>query len=382
VRVCLVSFSGYPDQGATFFYEMARSLGRLGLDVDALAVRRGDEALDEASDGVHVIRVPVPLGATWASPSRWVRKLQFFCVVAARIRGTPYDIVHVYSTLGAFALPLLAGRRPKWVHELQTGAVSSRSRLSRWAQNRVRAWQGALFDANLAVTAVLGQRLFRGRRHIDVVPAGVNLEAFTPGCEPGLRSEMGVGQDAVVFVHAGVLEEARATDVPVRALARALVTNERLWLLMPGRGSQLAALRRLAHELGVAERVWLPGYLPYGEMPRVFRAADAGLSYLPAVDYYEGQPPMKVMEYLAAGLPVLASDVASHRMLVVHGDNGLLAAPDEASYSELLLKFAGSSALRQRLATRARASVTHLSWDRIASDRLLPIYRRLLAKEF
>ncbi len=375
-----MSFSGYPDQGATYFYEMSRSLGRLGLDVDAVAVRRGDEALDEMSDGVHVIRVPVPLGTTWTSPSRWIRKLQFFRVVAARVRGASYDIVHVYSTLGAFALPLLAGRRPKWVHELQTGAVSSRSRLARWAQDRVRASQGALFDANLAVTAVLGQRLFRGRRQVDVVPAGVNLEAFTPGCEPRLRAELGIQRDAVVFVHAGVLEEARATDVPVRALARALVRDDRLWLLMPGRGSQLAALRRLAQDLGVAERVWLPGYLPYGEMPRVFRAADAGLSYLPAVDYYEGQPPMKVMEYLATGLPVLASDVASHRMLVVDGDNGLLASADEANYCELLLRFAGSSALRQRLASRARGSVTHLSWDRIASDRLVPIYRRLLSR--
>ena len=101
---------------------------------------------------------------------------------------------------------------------------------------------------------------------------------------------------------------------------------------MPGKGSQLEALRTLARELHVESRVWLPGYVSYESLPRVFAASDAGLSYLPAVSYYEGQPPMKVMEYLGAGLPVIASDVSSHRMRVQHGVNGLLAPPSVDSY--------------------------------------------------
>src|SRR5206468_3279923 len=142
----------------------------------------------------------------------------------------------------------------------------------------------------------------------------------------------------------------------------------------------LEDLRRLAQHLDVAKRVWLPGYIPYPALPRIFTAADAGLSYLPDVPYYEGQPPMKVMEYLAAALPVIASDVSSHRVFVRHEGNGLLTRPGESEYARAMLRFAAEPDLRRRLAANARASVSHLSWDRIAIDRLLPVYHRLLGQ--
>ena len=158
-----MSFTGYPDQGATYFYEMARSLAHLGLPVHAIAVQRQGEPQEEIKDGVSVVRIPSLLTTHWASPARWARKLTFLLRAACRISREEYDIVHVYSTIGVFILPLLVGRRCKWVHEIQTGAVSSRWSLARWVQDRLRAWQGRAFDANLAVTRVLGQRLFRGR---------------------------------------------------------------------------------------------------------------------------------------------------------------------------------------------------------------------------
>jgi glycosyltransferase involved in cell wall biosynthesis len=265
------------------------------------------------------------------------------------------------------------------VQEHQTGAVSARWRFARWAEDRIRALQGRLFDANLTVTETLGRRLFGDPTRFEAVPAGVNLSLFRPGLPRDLRRELNLPANAVVFVHAGVLEANRATDVPIRAFARALQRDGRLWLLMPGKGSQLAELRRLARDLGVENRVWLPGYVPYGEVPRIFAAADAGLSYLPVAPYYEGQPPMKVMEYLGAGLPVIASDVSSHRLLIRHGENGLLAEPGEQAFAEALVQFASDAALQSRLRAATEPSVAHLTYDRIAMERVLPIYRRLLA---
>lgn len=335
--------------------------------------------MEATEDGVRIIRIPLPVGPRWTSPARWAQKVRFLIRAAALIQPAKYDVVHVYSTLGAFVLPLVAGRRSKWVHELQTGAVSSPSRLSRQTQNRVRAWQGTLFDANLTVTRVLGERIFGGNGTcFDVVPAGVNLRAFAPGLGRDLRVERGIPGDAVVFVHGGVLEKERGTEVVVLAFAQALRRDRRLWLLMPGRGAQLGQLRHLTSTLDASQRIWLPGYVPYRHMPRVFAAADVGVSYLPPVEYYEGQPPMKVMEYLACGLPVIASDVASHRVLVTHGVNGLLSRPGVTDLAKAMLDVAADPELRKALAARARPSVLHLSWDRIAADRLLPVYQRIL----
>jgi glycosyltransferase involved in cell wall biosynthesis len=379
LRVAMVSFSGYPDQGATYFYEMSQSLARLGHDVTAVAAGRGHEPAEATEEGVRVIRVPMPLTVKWASPARWTRKLRFLMRAAALIRHEGFDVVHVYCTLGACVVPIRArGRAAIWIQEHQTGAVSSSSAWLRWLENRLRAWQGLAFDANFTVTQVLGERLF-GRRPFDVVPAGVNLRRFASAATRDVRAELGISASDIVFVHAGVLEAERGTDVPVRAFARAFAQRQDLWLLMPGKGAQLEELRRLAASSGVASRVWLPGYVPYEEMPRLFAAADAGVSYLPRVRYYEGQPPMKVMEYMGAGLPVVATDVASHRMLIEHGRNGVLAEPEEVAFSKAMLRVAADARLRRELSDRAKQSVALLTYDRVAGDRVIPAYRRLMA---
>jgi glycosyltransferase involved in cell wall biosynthesis len=379
MKVCFVCFAGYPDQGATYAYEMSRSVARLGHAVTVVAAQRPGEPEDITLDGVRVLRIGTPLTMHWASPARWLRKARFMREAARVIRAGSFDVVHVYCTIGAGALPLAAGRRARWVQEHQTGAVSSRSRFLRWLEDRVRAGQGRLFDANLTVSRELGERLFGARGRFEEMPAGVNLQLFSGGAPRDFRAEHGIPDDDVVFVHAGVLEATRFTDVPIRALAIALKVNPRLRLLMPGKGAQLEELRALAQELGIADRVWLPGYVPYASLPRVFGAADAGLSYLPPTRYYEGQLPMKVMEYMGAGLPVLATDVSSHRVLVRHGHNGLLCEPNAESYAHMLVSFAADPALRRQLADNAPSTVDALTYDRIAAERLLPIYTRLAA---
>ena len=377
LRVCLVCFSAYPDQGATYFFEMARSLAALGHDVHVVAVQRPGETAEAVEDRVHVRRLPLYLTMSWASPQRWLAKVRFLREAARIIRQERFDVAHVYCTIGAALIPLSSRGRTRWVLEHQTGAVSSKRAGLRWFEDRLRAAQGLAFDVNLTVTDVLGRRLFGGRP-FEPVPAGVNPALFRPGLPRDLRRELGVPDQAIVFVHAGVLEAERATDVPVTAFARAYRKDDRLWLLMPGKGAQLEDLRTLAASLGVADRVWLPGYVPYTQIPRVFAAADAGLSYLPAVKYYEGQPPMKVFEYLGAGLPVIASDVPSHRGIVRHLENGLLSAPNPDAYADAMLMLAADADLRARLSAGSRSSISDLTYDRIAADRVVPIYRRLL----
>ena len=381
VSVALVSFSGYPDQGATYFFEMARSLARCGHSVTAIAVRRPDEPMEAVEDGVRVLRLDMPLSMNWASPSRWAAKLSFLKMAARYLRQHPQDIVHVYCTIGSFLVPVLTGATPtRWVHEYQTGAVSSRTRFGRWLEDRVRAVQSRFFDANFVVTSTLGARLFGKRsRRFQVVPAGVNLRVFNTHVQSTLRTQLGIPPDAVVFVHAGVLESQRSTEVPLLAFVKASRDDHRLWLLMPGKGSQLEDLRRLAESHGVSDRVWLPGYVPYTTIPQVFAAANAGLSYLTPRDYYDGQPPMKVMEYMASGLPVLANDVPSHRLLIRDGENGMLAPSGAAQFAELMLRFSADRQLQLKLSTAAAASLEHLTYDRVAADLVVPAYRRLVA---
>ena len=379
LRVCLISFTGFPDQGATYFYETARALASLGHEVSAFAVGRPGEPEQGVEDGVHVHRLPQPMTVNWASPARWLRKFRFLFEAGRFVRARHFDIVHVYCTIGTGVLPLIGGSKPRWVIEYQTAAVDQRREAFEHLENRLRAWQGRTFDAMFTLNEVLGRRLL-GSRPFHVVPAGVNLDAFRPGLPRTFRREHAIPDDHIVYILAGTLDALRGTDVPLRAFALALSKDDRLWLLMPGKGPQLEELRELARMHGIEHRVWLPGYVPYAEMPRLFAAADAGLSYLLPTGYHEGLPPMKVMEYLGAGLPVIASDVPAHRMQLQHESNGLLAPPGPEGFAEAMLRFAADGALRARLRAAAPSSVAHLSWERIAAERILPVYAGLAAQ--
>lgn len=132
---------------------------------------------------------------------------------------------------------------------------------------------------------------------VRIVPNAVDY-APAPPCS--VRAEIGAQGDDVVLLAAGGLERRKGFDLLIRALAG--VEDPRVRLLIAGSGPDEAALRRLAAEAGVDDRVHLLGQR--GDVPALMSAADA------FVLSSRGDSMANVMlEAMAAGLPVLATRV-------------------------------------------------------------------------
>jgi glycosyltransferase involved in cell wall biosynthesis len=130
---------------------------------------------------------------------------------------------------------------------------------------------------------------------------------------------------------------------------------ERLGQRLPGLRLKLICDRflSLAHLL-VLPCAWTESCEP-GEIA----AADIGISWLPDDDWSRGKCGLKVLQYMAAGLPVVANPVGVQAELVRHGETGFLATtPDE--WTEAVARLAGDPALRRRLGSAGR--------QRVASD--------------
>jgi glycosyltransferase involved in cell wall biosynthesis len=84
--------------------------------------------------------------------------------------------------------------------------------------------------------------------------------------------------------------------------------------------------------------------------------ADIGISWLPDDPWSLGKCGLKVLQYMAAGLPVVANPVGMNREMVVHGETGLLAATPR-QWSAAIERLAGDAALRARLGAAGRAMV-------------------------
>lgn len=219
-------------------------------------------------------------------------------------------------------------------------------RLPRWWIRRTAV--GA--QAVIAVSAALKQRLSAigvPAAHIAVIRNGVDLDRFHPGVAGDDRRSGGLSLLAV-----GNLVPLKGVDLLLRVLARLPEAQ----LTVVGEGSEGAALRSLAHQLGVQDRVSFTGNLPQEQLVDVYRAADVLL----LASSNEGMPNV-VLEALACGTPVIAAPVGGVPEVLSSPALGvLLPERSEDAFVAALSAFDRAAYPADRVREAARG----LSWER------------------
>ena len=125
---------------------------------------------------------------------------------------------------------------------------------------------------------------------------------------------------------------------------------------------------RLAADLGVSDHVHLPGAIPWDRVPNFLATGD--LFILPSVRDLAGNMdglPNVLMEALALGKPVVASQLGGVPLVVKDGENGLLCAPgDPGALAEAIVRLLNDPAQRERLGRAARAAVEQdFTWAKV-----------------
>jgi glycosyltransferase involved in cell wall biosynthesis len=214
-------------------------------------------------------------------------------------------------------------------------------------------------------------RLGVPRSKITIVPCGVDLDLFTadgPARERRLPHRV---------VTVGRLVARKGFDTAIRAVAQ-VPDTELIIAGGPAEGRfeqdpQAHRLRRLAAELGIADRVVLAGQVGHAEMPALLRSADAVLC-TPAYEPFGIVP----LEAMACGRPVIASAVGGLTDTVIDQTTGFLVpAGDPAAVADRIRRLIDNPAEREALGAAGLERVgSRYSWDRVAAD-TLRAYRML-----
>jgi PEP-CTERM/exosortase A-associated glycosyltransferase len=160
---------------------------------------------------------------------------------------------------------------------------------------------------------------------VTVIPNAVDAETFVFGAprDEALRKQLGL-EGATVIGFIGSFYAYEGLDLLVRALPRVLERRPEARVLLVGGGPQEQALKSLARELGVADKVVFTGRVPHAEVKRYYSLVDVLAYPRHSIRLTEIVTPLKPLEAMAQGHLLVASDVGGHRELIRHGETGML----------------------------------------------------------
>ena len=208
--------------------------------------------------------------------------------------------------------------------------------------------------------------------YYNIIPNGVDVDHFSPDVSP--IGEFSDGKLNILFV--GRLEKRKGVKYLLEAFRQVKqeIPDSRLIIVGPG-----TRLRR-RYEKHVMKNglkdVVFTGLVPYEELPRYYKTADVFCAPATGRESFG----IILLEAMAVGKPIVASNIEGYANVVSHGVDGLLVPPaDKESLAQALISLLADGSLRQKMGAKGRAKALEHSWEQIAK-KVLNYYVRVLGE--
>ncbi len=220
------------------------------------------------------------------------------------------------------------------------------------------------------------------RQRVHVQELGTNTAHFRPGDRQRVRTDLGLPLNGEIILFAGSFHPHHDLTTLVGAFAQLVAHGcETVRLLLVGHGHQWEAIRRSLASWEITERVITLGFRPYEEIPFYFQAADIGVVPLTAakIRRQNGAFAAKLWDYMAAGLPVVVTDLPDTPSACLLADKAYVVPPEDPNamaraFADLL----GNVDKRGQLAQAGLNYVRqHRTWRQAAAETADFIGKRL-----
>lgn len=337
-----VTASFIPGGLETYCWEAGRALARRGHEVTIAAGNRGRAWHDE----VKLVQFPFRIEQDWPNFGtrfrRLMERLSFARHSLDYLADSGHDAVIVNKP---FDFPILwqARRRGLAAQTLFRSGGTDFFAGDRLFAGAIRHWASASRYNARQVEQRYG-------RQVQVIHNGVDTEVFRPfGRDDALRASYGAAPGDCLIVSVGRMVGWKGLRIVLEAIA---ALPQRYRYLAVGTGPEEAVLKQQVKQLGIAGRVHFCGRVAHADLPRLLSQGD--LFVQPSVG--EEAFGISVVEAMACGLPVLASNNGGLPEIVVEGETGHLLRPgDPAAWREAIERTASDGARLKMLGANARA---------------------------
>jgi glycosyltransferase involved in cell wall biosynthesis len=303
--------------------------------------------------------------------------------VSRELRSGAYDVLHAHWVVpNGVVVAASAGQRAVFGVGLHGSDVflAERSGL-RWVVGRTLGRSRFLTGCSPELVRRVCALGFP-EEEARVIPYGVDVGQFSP--DPGAgrvwRRRLGIPADGALVLAVGRMAAKKGFHHLLEVAGDLLATDPALHLVLAGGGDLLEELQERAAPW--RERIHFPGAVFRDTLPDLYRAAD--LFVLPAVHDPAGNVdglPNVILEAMASGLPVVASEISGVPLAVTSGVHGLLVPEaDPAALLDALRELVADPGKRRRMGAAGRDKAEgELTWDAVAA-RYRVAYREGLAR--
>lgn len=281
-----------------------------------------------------------------------------------------FDVVHVHEPLVSF-LPITFLRFSTAInvgtfHAAREGGARLYSYTKRLLMAGFRRLDGKIAVSHAAASLITPH--FPG--YYNIIPNGVDVERFAAPQPP--IPELNDGMINILFV--GRLEKRKGLRYLLRGyeIVKAKRPDTRLVVVGSYDARQRQVYERLVRDSGLRD-VEFVGYVPNDDLPCYQHSADIFC----APNTGNESQGIILLEAMAAGRPVVASNIEGFAGVITHGVEGLLVRPqDGEALGEALLELVNDPERRREMGLKSSERAQHFSWERV-SQQVLSYYERL-----
>ncbi|NPV26629.1 MAG: glycosyltransferase family 4 protein [Firmicutes bacterium] len=298
------------------------------------------------------------------------------------IKRLQLDIIHVHSPfllgrLGAryarrYRIPLVFTYHTlydQYVHYVPFGQRLTRDLMVHWSRHFCNQCDLVITPSS-KVKELLRQ--YGVKVPIKVLPTGINVDKFATGDSVWVRQRYHLNPKTKILLFVGRLGKEKNVDFLLYAYRQVVDHFPDSVLLIVARGPEEQAMRDLARELGLGERVIFTGFLQGNELVNCYHGAD--LFVFPSVTETQG---LVLVEAMAARLPVVAINAFGVADMVSHGLDGLLTEQSLTAFSSAIIELLQDDARRAAMKEQAWLKAQRLS-SRNMTLELVRVYQHLI----
>jgi glycosyltransferase involved in cell wall biosynthesis len=190
-------------------------------------------------------------------------------------------------------------------------------------------------DKYIAVTSKLKTTLYKdygiAKGKITIIENGANTDLFKPIDKTKTKKQLGLVESISYICFVGVISPWQGVEYLIKAMPGVLKTVPNTKLLIVGDGVMKSELLHLTNKLNIGKNVIFTGRVPYTKVPLYINSSDICVApFVKQRNEKIGLSPLKLCEYLACRVPVIASDISGVSDTIRTSQGGTCVAPEDA----------------------------------------------------